>query len=84
MNNDPNNRQAKARSDLGITRLLEQTRKDLPHPSRGGTRGYPVWYRVDQLGRWLNNEPMAVDMKSIYRWAARIDPHRMTGNKEKE
>jgi hypothetical protein len=58
MNNDPADRQAIARSDLGITRLLEQTRQELPHPSLGGTRGYPAWYRVDQIQKWLSAEPV--------------------------
>ena len=75
--------QAGARRVLGLPRILELNRgAPIPHPSRGGSRGYPVWFQEDQLWRYLNNLPFSVSQASIRRWIARIHPHRMTGNRE--
>jgi hypothetical protein len=43
---DPADLRAHARAHLGLSRQLEQTRRETPHPSRGG-RGYDTWFRRD-------------------------------------
>jgi hypothetical protein len=50
-NNNPEDERAHARSEMGLTRELEQERSQLPHPAKGGTRGYPVWYRMEELAK---------------------------------
>ena len=48
--NDVANSRALSRSRLGLSRELQQQRTDLPpDPSIGGTRGYPVWFRMRVL-----------------------------------
>ena len=71
---------AKARRKLGLSRQLEQARSIGPDPSNGGTTGYPVWYRIDQLDRFYRNEAIDVSLASIYRWEVRLNPFRPTGN----
>jgi hypothetical protein len=39
---NPEDRQAKTRSDLGLTRELQVGRTNAPHPACGGARGYAV------------------------------------------
>ncbi len=47
---DPADLQARACAQLGLTRQLEQTRREAPHPRRGG-RGYNTWFRQEQLAK---------------------------------
>ena len=84
MNNDPADARAWARKRVGATRELEQTRATLPHPSRGGTRGYPTWFRVHELQQHAQGLPTVASAPSLHRWRNRLNPHRMTGNKEAE
>ena len=88
---DPANDRARSRSILGLTRELEQERTDLPpDPSRGGTRGYPVWFRrrVLAFAALHGHEAAATNhgcsIRSIYNWENRIEPHRMTGGYQRE
>jgi hypothetical protein len=46
---DPADLEAQARAELGFSRRLEQHRRIMPYPGFGGTGGYPVWYREQQL-----------------------------------
>jgi hypothetical protein len=39
-------------ADMGLSRQLQQTRRVLPHPREGGSSGYPVWFREEQLEKW--------------------------------
>jgi hypothetical protein len=47
---DPADLQARACAQLGLTRQLEQTRRETPHP-HGGGRGYDTWFRQEQLAK---------------------------------
>lgn len=85
MNNDPADERANARRHLGLTRELEETRARIPDPSRGGTRGYPIAQRAREIDRVIAGEqPAFASMRSINRWNHRLEPYRMTGNKQKE
>jgi hypothetical protein len=76
-------REATLRRNLGFNRLLEQSRTVPPaHPRNGGSSGYPVWYRQQQIDLYDAGQPIDVSEKSILRWKERIDPYRQTGNKE--
>ena len=77
---DPADLVAKARADLGFSRQLEQTRRIAPHPRHGGSSGYPVWYRQQQLTRFHAGMQIDVSVATIYRWLKRLEPHRRTGN----
>jgi hypothetical protein len=47
---DPADLQARARAQLGLIWQLKQTRREMPHPCRGG-RGYDTWFRQEQLAK---------------------------------
>ena len=84
MNNDPADIRARARCAQGLLRELGQQRAELPFPKRGGTRGYPTWLRVIEIQlRQLGLPTIACD-RTIDRWEERLEPHRMTGNKERQ
>ena len=48
---DPADKVAKARRDAGYNRLLQQDRRPDADPSRGGSVGYPEWFRDLELSR---------------------------------
>jgi hypothetical protein len=80
--------QAKARSDGGSSsRALQQVADvpapgtEKPHPSKGGSTGYDVSFRENQIERFRNGQPIQVSVGSIYRWMNRINPLPATGNK---
>jgi hypothetical protein len=50
-----------------------------PPPSNGGSAGYPIWYRREQLQKWNEGEPTDVSQASLYRWADCPHPFRWTG-----
>ena len=83
MNSDTADHRANARHKLQLTRELQVGRKSLPHPSIGGTRGYPVWFRQHELNRARDGLPTVAHPISIGRWLERVIPYRMTGNTEK-
>lgn len=80
---DPGDLMAQARREAGLTRQLQQQRRVPPHPSRGGTRGFPEWYRDEQLQRHQNHELVDVSASSISRWYRRRDRYRCTGNRDR-
>lgn len=85
MSNNPVDERAKARSLLGLSRELQETRAPLPDPARGGSRGYPISHRIRELDRvGAGNGTAFVSMRSVNRWRRRLNPYRMTGNKQKE
>jgi hypothetical protein len=51
----------------------------LPPPSNGGSAGYPIWYRREQLRKWNKGGPTDVLRASLYSWADRPHPFRQTG-----
>ncbi|KAJ1403329.1 hypothetical protein B484DRAFT_457564 [Ochromonadaceae sp. CCMP2298] len=52
-----------------------------PHPSRGGSTGYDVAFRLDQVQRYLNDDLITASESSVRRWMIRIVPLLSTGNK---
>jgi hypothetical protein len=42
-----------------------------------------VWYREQQLQRFVAGEAIEVSIASIYRWADRMEPFRQTGKRER-
>jgi hypothetical protein len=80
---DPADLEAKARAKLGFSRQLKQPRQVAPHPSLGGSSGYPVWHREEQLEKWNAGEVKDVSERSLIRWSRRLEPHRQTGNMER-
>ena len=78
---DPADLDARARAELGFSRLLEQPRRVAPPPRFGGSSGYPVWYRVIQLEKFHAGEEIQVSLSSIYRWDVHPGPYRQTGNR---
>ena len=81
---DPADVRAHAQADLGMARQLEVTRKDLPHPRRGGCSGYPVWFRIVEVSRYQSGlPPLVASRMSIRRWIGRLRPFRRSGNKKR-
>jgi transposase len=79
---DPADLVAQARSEAGLPREQQQHRQLIaPHPSRGGTQGYSVWYRIEQIEKFDNGQPIDVSVASIYRWKERLTPYRTNGGK---
>jgi hypothetical protein len=79
----PADLEAQACAELGFSRQLEQPRRVAPHPSLGGSSGYPVWHREEQLERWDAGEVTDVSEQSLFRWSRRLKPYRQTGNRER-
>ena len=75
-------RQATLRRNLGFERLLEQPRSVPANPSKGGSTGYPVWYRQQEIDLYDAGQPTTASKNSILRWKERLEPFRQTGNKE--
>ena len=53
---DPADLRAQACAELGLSRELAQPRRVKPHPCEGGSSGYPVWSREEQLEKWNAGE----------------------------
>jgi hypothetical protein len=75
---------ASARSKLGFFSELQQPRTRESDPARAGSGGYPVWFKMDQLARFVAGKDVRVSMASIYRWRDRLNSFRMTGGKARE
>ena len=75
------------RRSRGIRRVGQVPRDDrlLPHPSRGGARGYPIVLRRIMMADAQAGRPVITSMvRSIRRWLKeRHLPYRMTGNKSR-
>jgi hypothetical protein len=85
MSKDPANARAEARSKQGLSRELQQNRTDLPaDPSKGGSRGYPVWARQDDLQQLQTGLPTRASASSLRRWTNHITPYQQTGNKARQ
>jgi hypothetical protein len=78
---DPADLRAQARAELGLSRKLAQSRSVAPHPREGGSSGYPVWSREEQLEKWNAGEETVASEASLYRWSDCLIPHRCTGNR---
>ena len=77
---DPADGRAQARAELGLSRELAQLWRVEPHPCRGGSSGYPIWSREEQLEKLNTREETLASQASLYPWSGRIVPHRRTGN----
>jgi hypothetical protein len=77
---DPADLQAHACAQLGLTWQLEQIRRKMPHPRRGG-RGYNTWFRQVQLAKVAAGKDVDVSMSSLCCWRERLDPYCLMGNK---
>ena len=63
-----------------------------PDPSKGGTRGFPLWLRqraIDRLHMMDGSYMLAAEtancsVRSIRRWEERIRPYRMAGGEQRE
>jgi hypothetical protein len=53
-----------------------------PHLSLGGSSGYPIWHREEQLERWDASEVTDVSKRFLFRWSSHLKPYRQTGNRE--
>ncbi len=73
---DPADVRAQACAELGLSRELAQPRRVEPHPRQGGSSGYPVWSREEQLKKWNAGEETVASQASLYRWLGRIFLHR--------
>ena len=62
---DPADLRAQARAELGLSRELAQPRRVKPHPREGGSSGYPVWSREEQLEKWNAGEETAASEASL-------------------
>ncbi len=83
---DPANERAEIRSNLGLTRELQQPRTNVRrHPRFGGTRGYDTWFREDVLESAAETsvriaaQRHRVCEQSIRNWRERLHPYRMVG-----
>ena len=65
--------------EMGLSRHLQQTHCELPHPWEGGSSGCPVWFCDEQLAKWYAGEATKVYLASLYRWEERRSPHHQTG-----
>ena len=63
---DPADLRAQARAELGLSRELAQPRRVKPHPREGGSSGYPVWSREEQLEKWNAGEENVASEASLY------------------
>jgi hypothetical protein len=85
MGTRPEDVEAKARREGGLTRALQVDRTEPPCPSRGGSRGYDGWFRAAELLRFANGEAITASLSSIYRWQEDgLERKRQTGNEERE
>ena len=80
---DPEDNLAKGRRELGLSRQLQVTRRDPPHPGIGGSTGYSEWYRVQQLQARQNGQPVSVSEQSLSRWRRKIHCQRQAGNSDR-
>jgi hypothetical protein len=78
---DPADLVARARAELGFSRLLDQPRRVAPPPCFGGSSGYPVVCRAIHLEKFHAGEEIQVSLSSIYRWDVHPGPYHQTGNR---
>ena len=89
---DAANTRASTRSRLGLARETHRARtENYPHPSIGGTRGFPLWVRslaMEQYygtGCYLTAAHRAgCCTRTIRRWEERSIPYRMAGGPQRD
>ena len=77
---DPADLRVQACAELGLLRKLAQPWRVEPHPRGGGSSGYPVWSREEQLVRWNAGEDTKASRSSLFGWQVCLFPHRCAGN----
>ena len=78
---DPRRLLEQERRKHGLPRMLQITRTPHPHPRVGGSRGYSVPMRGNQLWSYQNGFPLTASRRLIMRWAQRLHPYLSTGNR---
>ena len=63
---DPADLDARARAELGLSRQVQQPRRVAPHPNRGGSRGYDVFFRQMQLDKNNLGQPVDFTLDETY------------------
>ena len=91
MNLNASQKEAQMRSNAGLSRQLRQFRSNNnKHPKKGGSHGYPLWFRIDVVDHAFAHgiadahRTFGVSRKSIRRWLHRLSPYHQHGNKERE
>jgi hypothetical protein len=87
---ETNQERRKRRGHEGLSRELKKTRDTVESdPSRGGSRGYPLWHRLDDIEMVQNVGLAAAAMilkpspASLRRWLARPEAYEINGGKER-
>ena len=84
---DAANTRASTRSRLGLSRETHQARtENYPHPSIGGTRGFPMWVLSLAMEQYYDTicyltaaNRAGCCTRTIKRWEERTLPYRMVG-----
>ena len=74
--------EAARRRRMGENTLRRVPRTVAEHPSVGGSSGYPVSQRIENIALAAEGLPHTASNASIARWENRLYPYRCTGNKE--
>ena len=75
-----NHKKERKRRKLGLSRHLELPRDVPPHPSKGGSRGYPVEFRISEMELFDSGLCTTTHKSSICCWKKQLLPHLKTGN----
>ena len=86
-----NQQNARKRSNEGLSRITKLTRDTFDaDPSRGGSRGYPLWYRLLAIeasqihGTEYAARRFKPSKQTLSNWLDRAEPYEMTGNKRRK
>lgn len=85
-----NQTRRKRRSEAGLSRELKKVRDHHDSdPSLGGSKGYPMWFRLDCIERVQNVGLNAAAgqlkpcLQTLENWLERITPYEMAGGRER-
>lgn len=92
MADETNQQRAQRRAREGLSKETGRVRDTFDaDPSHGGSRGYPLWYRVDavdfvqrfglQQAVDLLNKPCK---QTVNNWLDRLEPYEMSGNRKRQ
>lgn len=88
-----NQKQAKKRSNQGLSLETSVVRDHFESdPSRGGSRGYPMWYRLHAIEATQQHGVVAAQqmltpspcINTLKNWLDRLVPYEMKGNKRRK
>jgi hypothetical protein len=84
MPTDSTDIEAQVYRETGLARKLKTPRQyEQPHLSKGGSVGYQLWYRREQLEQAAEGLPVQVARSTIERWKKQLVPFRSTGNHDR-